>query len=154
MKLSTREDIDAPVDEVFAAFADFDRFERLAMRRGAEVERLDANIGPCAGMGWRARFHYNGRQRELRCEVVSLRAPEDYQVQSDFGGINGLFSVEMIALSPKRTRVKVGLDLRPGTLSARLYLQSLRLAKGSLERRFKSRVAAIADDLRSRNLPG
>ena len=35
MKLSTREDIAASIDAVFAELTDFDGFERAALRRGS-----------------------------------------------------------------------------------------------------------------------
>ena len=45
MKFSTREDIEAPVDHVFAEVSDFAGFERRALRHGADITRLDE--GPC-----------------------------------------------------------------------------------------------------------
>ena len=39
MKLSTRDDIEAPLSFVFDSFADTESWERAAMRRGAEVTR-------------------------------------------------------------------------------------------------------------------
>lgn len=153
MKFSTREDIEASADEVFAAFSDFDRFERMAMRRGAEVERLDSLPHPGRGMSWRARFSYNGRPRELLCTLSEYRPDQGFDVETSAGGLSGLLTVELIALARTRTRTKVGLELRPRTFSARLFLQSLRLMKGTLDSRFRSRVHALAEDLRSRKSP-
>ena len=52
-----------------------------------------------------------------------------------------------IALSRKRTRVIVGLDMRPRTLSARLLIQSLKFAKANLYSRFEARVGRFAKDI-------
>ena len=55
MKFSTRTDIAAPVEFVFAQLSDFPGFEAAARRRGAEVTRLDTLAAPgrgCLGM-WR-----------------------------------------------------------------------------------------------------
>lgn len=49
--------------------------------------------------------------------------------------------VDLVALSRTRTRLFVSMELRPTTLSARLLLQSLRLAKGRLTGRLKTRMA-------------
>ncbi len=151
MKFSTREDIEAGQDAVFEAFSDFDRFERQALRMGADVERMEMSTGPCAGMKWRARFEYKGRMRELNCTLTGYSPSENLAMDWESGGLNGTLTIEMIALAPRRTRVRVGLDLRPSTFSARLFLQSLRLAKGTLDARFQARVKALADDIRARD---
>ena len=62
MKFSTTEDIAAPAEAVFDAFCDFASFERAAMRRGAEVQRLDHMAVPGVGMAWHAPFDMRGQR--------------------------------------------------------------------------------------------
>ncbi|WP_375266328.1 hypothetical protein [Planktotalea sp.] len=51
MQFSTKEDIEASMADAFALFADFDQFERSALRRGAQVRRTDSlkrkDVGMC-----------------------------------------------------------------------------------------------------------
>lgn len=150
MKFSTNEDIEAPIDAVFEMFCDFESFERSAMRRGAEVQRLDDRALPGVGMTWRAAFEMRGKPRQIELEMVTFERPHEIVLESTSPGMLGTTSFEMIALSRSRTRIKVELEVKPLNLSARLLVQSLKLAKNSLTKKFKSRVAEYARGMEDR----
>lgn len=150
MKFSAREDVAAPIDRVFAALNDFDTFERQAMRRGAEVQRLDPMTQTGVGMRWKVYFKMRGRRREMDLELTRYDAPNEMVFDINSTGISGTFTVELLALSRSRTRMALALDITPLTLSARLFVQSLKLAKISLTKRFKLRVADYAKGLEER----
>lgn len=150
MKFSTKEDIEAPIDVVFDMLCDFESFERSAMRRGAEVQRLDKMSEPGVGMEWDAAFDMRGKRRELRIEMVTFDRPNEMVLESRSVGLNGLMSFELIALSRSRTRVHVALDIKPLNLSARLLVQSLKLAKTSLTKKYKLRIAEYAKGMEDR----
>ncbi|MEM1235361.1 MAG: SRPBCC family protein [Pseudomonadota bacterium] len=144
MRFSTREDIALPIDVVFKEMTNFDAMERRALRRGADVNRSDPPTGPGKGSTWEIAFSFRGRRRECHSEVTGFDAPNAMVVASQVGGISGHLTLEFIVLNPKKTRVKTAIDLKPNTLSARLLIQSLKLAKSSLEKRFKSGIANFA----------
>jgi len=149
MKLSTREDIEAPIDFVFARVTDFEAFERRALRQGAHVTRQgtgDAAVGTV----WDVSFQFRERQRNLQATLVQLDPPHDLKIESISDGLTAHTDVQLVALSPGRTRVIVGLEMRARTLTARLLLQSLKLAKGKLTKRFKARVLDYAEDVEDR----
>lgn len=150
MKFSTNEDIGAPIEEVFAAVSDLEFYERAAIRRGAEITRTSAHEAPEPGMTWKARFLYRNRQREMRVELVELSPPQAICFESQSGGLQTMLDIELVALAKSRTRLSVGLELRPLNLPARLLVQSLKLAKGNLQKRFKKRVADLALELGNR----
>jgi len=153
MKFSTREDIEAPIDAVFAAVTDFEHFERQAMRRGAEVVRLDSLAAPAVGMSWRSRVRIRGRLREIDSRLSEFEPERSLALASTSGGVESLFAVELLSLSRSRTRIRVTLDLRPTTFSARLFVQSLKLAKVSLSKRFEDRISEFATEVRRRQSP-
>lgn len=64
--------------------------------------------------------------------------------------MNYTLTTETISLSRKRTRVLIGLDIRPTTLTARIILQSLKLAKGSMAAKLDTRFAAFTKDIEDR----
>jgi uncharacterized protein YndB with AHSA1/START domain len=150
MKFSTREDIEAPIEAVFEMLCDFDTFERAAMRRGAEVQRLDDMRSPGVGMTWAAVFQLRGKRREIEVEMVTFDRPNDIVLESTSPGLIGQMRFELMALSRSRTRVLVELEVKPLNLSARLMVQSMKLAKGSLTKRYKLRVGEFAKGMEER----
>ena len=147
MKFSTRQDVDAPIEAVFEAACDFPRFERQARRRGVKVQRADQLPSPAPGMRWNVEFQYRKKLRSLRIELVELEPPVLLRLQAASAGISADFAAEVLALSPKRTRLKVGLEITPKSLQARLLIQSLKFAKANLDRRFAERVAKYGCDV-------
>lgn len=146
MKFSTSEDIEAPMAHVFAHVSDFSGFERRALRQGADVRRLGS--GPItAGSEWDVSFKLRGRDRQMRATLVTLIAPEMYQIDAQSDGMTATTMVELVAMSPRRTRLTVAIDLRPRSLTARVLLQSMKLAKTKLNKRFKARVLEYAEEI-------
>ena len=150
MKFSTREDIEAPIDFVFAGFTDFNAFERAALRRGADVQRLDRLSDPGAGMAWDAAFNLKGRRREMQMELTEFDPPNCLTLTSRSSSMAGDMILELVALSRGRTRVHVALELKPKNLSARLIVQSIKLMRGKVSKRFKTRIADFAQDVENR----
>lgn len=150
MKFSAKEDIDAPLHNVFAMITDFEAFQRIAMRRGADVTRVDTLPEPGVGMEWKVVFDFRGRQRKLNLKLSEYDSATGVALVIDSPSISGSFRTDLLALSRTRTRMSVELDVQPMNLSARLLIQSLRLAKANLNKRFKLRVAEYAKDMEDR----
>lgn len=144
MQFTTREDIEAPIDFVFANIVDFDKFERAAMRRGVEIERRGATP---AETHWTGKLVFRGKTRNFQAHVVSFERPEGIVIDGNTDGFLIKVEAELMALTPTRTRVRVALNLSPRGLSARLILQSVRLAKQNLTKRYKRRVHVFAQDI-------
>jgi hypothetical protein len=144
MQFTTREDIEAPINYVFDVVSDFEGFQRQAMRRGAEVARCDGLSKPGVGMAWDIAFPFRGKRREMQVEMVEHVAPGRMMFNSRMTGMTGQFSIDLLALSRGRTRLELAVDLKPVSLSAKLLVQSMKLARSSLNKRFKVRVAEFA----------
>ncbi|WP_225030440.1 SRPBCC family protein [Xinfangfangia pollutisoli] len=144
MKLTTRQDIEAPMDFVFAQLTDFDQFERMAMRRGAEIERVDRLTQPGPGMAWRLKFRWRGKARNLVLRYTEGEPGShlSYGVEGD--AILGAVRVDLMALAPKRTRLTIQGEVKPKTLAARLVLQSFRLARGRMLKRVDGAAGKLA----------
>ena len=66
-------------------------------------------------------------------------------------GLAGQMSFELMPLSRNTTRVLVALEIKPLNLSARLWVQSLKLAKATLSKKYKERVAEYARSMEERH---
>ncbi len=150
MRFNAREDIEAPIDVVFARVTEFEQFERQALRRGATVKRLNTGeVTP--GAAWDIAFTYRGKERRLHATLVQMDAPNFLQVDSKSSGIHGETTVELVPLSPRQTRLALSINLSAKTIPSRLVLQSLKLARGTLVQRLKRRVGSFADDVAERH---
>ena len=150
MKFSAREDIEAPIDFVFERVSDFDAVERQALRRGSEVKRLDGKGEPKVGSAWDIKFKFRGKSRKMHAEIMTMSKPNLLNVHSLSTGIEGETIIELVALSRNRTRIAVTMELKPKSLTARLLMQTLKLAKSNLSQKFKQRVSNFAIDTEGR----
>ena len=150
MKLTTKKDIDAPIARVWAAIADHEAWERSAMRRGVDVIRTDnlRNAGP--GMGWTAAFAYRGKPRKVDVKLTEMVEPGQLGFEMASKAIDVATRVELIEMSANRTRLHVTTDVKPRSLGARLFLQSLRLARAKVDRKYDVRIGQLAVDLEQR----
>ena len=150
MKFSSKEDIEAPIEDVFALLSEFETYERSAIRRGIDVQRMTDISTPRAGITWHVQFNLRGKKRELDLVMAEYDRPNTMRIDARSTGLDGYMSLDLLALSQKRTRMAVALELKPKTLSARLLVQSFKLAKSNLTKRFKLRVAEFAKGMEDR----
>lgn len=147
MNFVTTEDIEAPIDIVYRAFSDFDSFERSALRRGLQVLPIGQDDLGGAVRGWNVVFQFRGKKRETAARLLEVVQDQGFTISGVTGGIDGAMVVDLVALSKMRTRLKVSMDVSAKTLSSRLLLQSMKLAKTKLSQRFEKRVSTMAQEL-------
>ena len=150
MKITSRQDIEAPVGFVFDCLRDFDYWERAAMRRGADVVRTNdpATVGP--GLAWAVRFVFRGRDRKMALRLMGLEAPGQLAFAGSGANFEGTAAVDLLELGAKRTRLAMAAEVKPKGLAARLVLQSVKLARGRMQARIDARMAAIAGEIEER----
>lgn len=144
MIFETKEDINAPIGRVFPCISDFAGFERSALRRGVKITRLDSLQAPGPGMIWDLVFRLRGKRREVQLELVQMEAPHLMRFHTKSGGVAGVMTVELIALSKQSTRLVLHLEMKAANLTGRLLLQSLKLAKSSLVSRVNAKLYEFA----------
>ncbi len=144
MRFESRQDINAPVEHVFQQLSDFDFFESYAMRMGAQVERMDVFTQPQPGMCWDIKGHFRGKDRELELTLDNYYPPDTLSYICTTKALNATISFDIIPLSRAESRLKVSVDVKAKGISARVALQSAKLAKKSLDRKFDTRMHSFA----------
>ncbi|NAZ35640.1 SRPBCC family protein [Rubellimicrobium sp. CFH 75288] len=144
MDITVQEDVGLAAADLFERITDTATFERQALRRGAELRRLDRQPRPGPGAAWHVTVPFRGRRREMQIEISRMESPSLAEALIRGGGMEGVLRAECVALSRTTTRLTVHLHLEGRTLPARLLVQSFRLARASLERRAADRLSAWA----------
>jgi hypothetical protein len=150
MRLTSKCDIEVPQAFAYQCLTDFAAWERAALRRGAEVERPSGAPLHGKGAAWRLRFAFRGKVRSGVVVLAGLAPSRVAEFTIDSPSLDGTSVIELQMLSPSRTRMKVALEVRPKTLAARLFINTLRLAKGTVTRRFDLRVGQVGAEIAER----
>ena len=101
-------------------------------------------------MTWAARFRYRGKDRSAVVRIDRRDEPSKLDLSAISAVADAEVTIELTELSLRRTRLILGLDLRPKTLTSKLYVQSLRLAKARVDRTFQTRVSQLVLALEDR----
>jgi len=147
MNLEATYDLDAPADYVFRRITDHADFEALLMGYGANIERLDDETSLNVGMKWAIDGSFRGKQRQVEVALTDLRENELVSYSSESKDVNASVDMKLQALSPKQTRFSIDLMPKANTISARLILQSAKLARKTLEKRINRRFADFCQRL-------
>ena len=150
MELTTREDIEAPIDFVFDRITDFPTFERSIMRRGGDVERLDGDAKAALGTRWSVKFLMRGAERKVVAELVEIDSPSHMKLAMTSNAADADLKVELVPLSRARTRMIVHMAATAKSIPAKLFFQSLRFARQKSQGRFKEVVTDFAGDVETR----
>lgn len=147
MKLALRRDIDAPAATVYDEIATPEALERLASGRGVHIRRLDDGAGGPAGALWQVRAEIRGRMREGTARIAGYAPGRRLVLDAALDGLSGRATLDFAPLGPARTRLDAALEMGAASMSGRLLLQSLKLARGPIERRLAAHLDQLAGRL-------
>ncbi len=149
MKFSTRIDQEIPAEQLFAAIGDFDALERMLISRGASVVRIDPAKDPGTVMGWRIGFDWRGKARKLKLSVDRFDRPEAIGMQGRSEALDMTINATVVALNRSKSRLIFELEIRPRNMKARLMLQTAKLGKSELDKRFERRIREYVELMRA-----
>jgi hypothetical protein len=150
MKLTAKTDLEVPAAFVFASLIDNASWEREAIRNGVEVERPPSSPENGVGAEWRIRGHFRGKARKALIRIEEMASDQRMVLLIDSPSIEGNSRIEVMVLSPRRSRVRVDLEVKPKTLAARLFINTMRLAKGRVQARFEKGLGQLGGRIKDR----
>lgn len=144
MKFSAHEDLNVPIDAIFARMIDAEAIARVAMRRGVQARRDGTGPEITEGEIWELDVPYRGKLRHLTAHVSEIARPDGMAVETKMRGLTAHTVLDLVALTPGKTRLALAVTVQPRTFKARLFVQMLKLTKGRLDRRFRARFSEAA----------
>ena len=146
MKFVAKQDVELPQQTLFDRMADFQMFERVAIRRGVDVVRT-GSLASKSGIKWDCKFEFRARKRDARVQVREFNSPDHLAFLVTNTALNIKLEIMLSALSKKQSRLLVTSVIEPKTLAARLLVQSMKLTRSKYNQRYQKRVAEVANEL-------
>ncbi len=150
MEFTAKDDVDIPIESAFDLLSDYDVFERMAMRRGVEVQRHNPEAPVGVGTIWELDFVWRGKDIHMRAEVLKFDRPDLIEIEAIMPGMDVTVQFDLVALSKKRTRLHFKATSSAKTLPMRLLLQSLKLARSNIDKKLQERVKVQCRNLEER----
>lgn len=150
MKLTAKTDLEVPAAAVFAILIDHSAWEREAIRNGIEIERPAGSPATGVGAEWRIRGHFRGKARKIQLRIDEMTPGQRMAIGIDSPSVEGVTRLEVMVLSPRRSRLRVDLEVKPKTLAARLFINTMRLAKGRAQARFEKGLNRLGSRIKER----
>lgn len=150
MEFSSKVDVDAPAEYIFECLSDFQSFEKAALRRGADVQRVDSQQALGVGATWDVAFNFRGKKRTITVEMTECTPPELASYDAKGQGVEATMRIELVPMSKTRTRMTTSVTMTAKTMPARLLLQSAKLAKGQVTKRFDGMMEDFGRQLSQR----
>lgn len=147
MKFSTRIDKNLSAEQLFDSVADFDKIERMLIRRGVAVSRADDM--PDGARAWNLAFDWRGQRRGLRLVLVQFDRPEKLALTGESVPFELRIDIAVVALARNRSRLNFELEVKPRNMRARLVLQTAKLGKAQIDRKLEAKVSGFVDDATS-----
>ena len=146
MKFVAKQDVELPQQTLFDRMADFQMFERVALRRGVDVVRT-GSLASKSGIKWDCKFEFRTRKRDACVQVTEFNSPDHLAFLVTNTALNIKLEIMLSALSKKQSRLLVTSVIEPKTLAARLLVQSMKLTRSKYNQRYQKRVAEVANEL-------
>ena len=129
MKFVAVEDVAAPIALVWSHVADLEAFEDRARARIGAIQRRPPGP-PAQGTVWSGKADVMGKKRDVTVTAATIETWSRLTAEAATDGM--------------QVNIDVTTEARARSLAARLMLQSAKLARKTLAKRYKGRISDFA----------
>lgn len=128
---------------LYSVLSDFEALEQIARQYGAAITTQSPGDAQGQGRIWQMQITARGMSRKVTARVANVVPPGSFQVIGESDGVMADLRVSIAPGVEKASRATFTATLSARGLGAKLLLQPLRLAHGSLEAKFHDRVVSL-----------
>ena len=140
MKIGATKDFKRARGKVFDSFADPVRMDAVFGEKGANLRR-EGPGGP--GTVWHLDVVSGGKERAIAITLVDMEKPDVIRMRLTSEMVDADVAFVFSDLPERGCQVSAEIDLAPRTLTARVAIQTLRLAKGKVEQKIQRTLMAL-----------
>lgn len=140
MKFSTRVNSSSTAEQLFDRVTDFSRLEQMLIKNKVSVSRINPADEPGAGMAWKLAFDWRSKTHVLRLDVRRFDRPDVVFITGTSDLFDLLITITVFGLTQTRSRLIFETEVLPRNMRARVIIQTAKLAKGRLDRRYEQRI--------------
>ncbi len=145
MKFDYKTTINVPVEYAFARLTDFDKFEKEGFGNISKFTPVGDISAPNIGAKWKVRSEFQGRQRSYALQLRKLVANETVVL----GNGSDKFDVEacfgLSKMDSTKTNFTFELNASAKTITGRLIMQTMQLARSRIEKKLSADFDAMRD---------
>lgn len=140
MKIGASRDFKRARGKVFDSFADPAQMDKVFGEQGANLRR-EGPGGP--GTVWHLDVVSGGKTRPMVITLVDMEKSEAMRMRVTSEMVDADVAFAFADLPERGCQVSAEIDLAPRTLTARVAIQTLRLAKGKVEQKIQRALMAL-----------
>lgn len=147
MKLKVSDDVGRSADAAFTVITDYTPIENQLHDAGYKLARVGAWEVASLGAAWSGTGEIRGQRQDIEAEITGWEQGRAVTILVKIGGLRVSHTTRIIPLGEAAAQIEITAELKPRTLSARVFVQGLKLARGrilsAMERRLSSEIARI-----------
>ncbi len=140
MKLHSRETYPVPAERAFAALTDFEALTGVLKGHGVQVAEFAPGWPDGTETRWQLGIGVKGMHRSVKMHVSEVRTGEGMTLSYESDGIFGDVIADIAPVDAQSCVIAYTIGIEARGIAAKLMLQPLRVAQGTMEQKLHGRV--------------